>query len=340
MTRSILGEGDTPLLDITTHLSSELGGARISVKCEHLNPTGSFKDRIAAVAAGLATERGLRGLVGTSSGNGGAAAAAYSAHSGLRAILLALPDAPAAKLAQIRALGAEVYLVDGLGHDPDTTENVAAQVRELAEIHGYIPFLTGARFNPDIMAGAKSIAYELSAQRSTTTHVYAPVGGGGLVGSLWRGYRDLGGPPPRLVAVQPAGCPTLRPALEGRPGRLTSPARTGISGLQVAMLFDDDAAPGVTSSGGHLVEISDAQAHHAQALLARHGILVEPAGAVALAGALADAANGLLNPDDEIVLIASGAGWKDPVALARLAPAAPPAHRTIDDLTDILKDKA
>src|SRR5690606_19646391 len=117
-------------------------------------------------------------------------------------------------------------------------ERIAHWVLTVAEREGFVPFLTGGRYSPDVMHGARTIAYELADQHPTATHVYAPIGGGGLYASLWRGYRDLGLAPPRLVAVQPRGCPTVRSVLGGAGGRLTTPATTLLSGLQVALLFD------------------------------------------------------------------------------------------------------
>ncbi|MFF5234830.1 pyridoxal-phosphate dependent enzyme [Dactylosporangium sp. NPDC000521] len=323
-----LGEGDTPLLDVTDVLDVPgLSGITVHVKCEHLNPTGSFKDRVAAVAVSLVRERSLRGIVGTSSGNGGAAVAAYGARAGVRVILLALATTPPEKLVQIRAAGAEVYLVDGLGHDPRTTLALASEVRDVAARQGYLAFLTGGRYAPEIMMGARTIAYELASQASLT-HVYAPIGGGGLYASLWRGYRDLGGVVPRLVAVQPSGCPTVRDALAGGPGVLTSPSTTGISGLQVATLFDDDVPAAVAGSGGHLTEVTDAEVAAAHARMVRAGIFVEPAGATALAGLLADASSGRLPAGSRAVLIATGAGWKDAGALHALTEPGPPPRWT------------
>ena len=93
-----------------------------------------------------------------------------------------------------------------------------------------------------------------------------------------------------------------------------------MSGLQVGVLFDGPGAvEAITGSGGHLTEVDDDAIAAAQRLLAREdGILVEPAGATALAGALADARSGLLRSDDHVVLVATGAGWKDTAALQQL----------------------
>ncbi|MER7273060.1 pyridoxal-phosphate dependent enzyme [Dactylosporangium sp. NPDC000244] len=328
-----LGEGGTPLLDVTDALGLP-PGVTVHVKAEHLNPTGSFKDRIAAVALSLVRERSLRGVVGTSSGNGGAAAAAYGARAGRPVILLALATAPPEKLVQIRSAGARVYLTDGLGHDPRTTLRVAEEVRASAERHGWLALLTGGRYAPEIMYGARTIAYELAEQAPGTTHVYAPIGGGGLYASLWRGYRDLGGAAPRLVAVQPSGCPTVRDALAGGPGVLAEPSTTGISGLQVATLFDDDVPAAVADSGGHLTEVTDERVAAAHARLVRLGVSVEPAGATALAGLLADADAGRLPAGARVVLVATGAGWKDVHALSSLAGPGPLPHGA--DLEELL----
>ncbi|GAA2619998.1 threonine synthase [Dactylosporangium fulvum] len=331
-----LGEGDTPLLDITETLA--LPGVTVHVKCEHLNPTGSFKDRIAAVALSLVRERSLLGVLGTSSGNGGAAASAYGARAGRHVVLLALVTTPPEKLVQIRSTGATVHLVEGLGHDPRTTRLLAEEVRAAGARHGYLPFLTGGRYAPEMMTGARTIAYELAEQAAATTHVYAPVGGGGLYASLWRGYRDLAGAVPRLVAVQPSGCPTVRDALAGGPGVLTRPSTTVVSGLQVATLFDDDVPQAVAGSAGHLTEVTDDQVMAAHARLIRNGVFVEPAGATALAGLLADAEAGRLPAGSRAVLVATGAGWKDGGALRNLTDPRPPELWTagIDELLDSL----
>jgi threonine synthase len=300
------------------------GVSALLLKSEHLNPTGSFKDRIASVGLSIAVERGLVGSVGTSSGNGGASAAAYGVRAGMPVGLFVLPDIAAQKLAQIRALGAGVWAVPELGQDAAGMERAAGVIAATGAEHGWFPMLTGGLYSPEAMEGANTIAFELVEQAPRATAVYVPVGGGGLLASIWHGYAEspeqLPGPAPRLVAVQPEGSATLRHALRGRAGRLDGGLTTSISGLQMAMLFDGDAAEAITATGGHLVEVGDEQILSAQRRLAREeGVLLEPAGAAALAGALADAAAGRLAAGDQVVLIGTGSGFKDVDALARLA---------------------
>lgn len=335
-----LGEGGTPLVPLAGP-TAVATGAHVAVKCENLGPTGSFKDRIAAVAATLARHRGLRGLAGTSSGNGGAAAAAYATRAGLPLQLFALSGVPAEKLAQLRALGARVAVVEGVGYDAATTEATARTVAERAAAAGVFPFLTGGRFSPEAMEGAKTIAYEIVEQHPDVDAIYAPVGGGGLLAALGRGLaelRTLGHRVPRLVAVQPRGCATLARALAGDPSGLDGPVTSAISGLQVGILFDPTGAPeAVRSTGGHLVEVDDDDIYRAQELLVHEdGVLVEPAGATAFAGLVADARAGRVTPGSRTVVVATGAGFKDGRALAKLAGDAEVPHIELDRLEEFL----
>jgi threonine synthase len=340
-----LGEGNTPVVALGAQAQSSLGAASAAMKCEHLNPTGSFKDRVASVAVSIAVERGLPGLAGTSSGNGGAAAAAYCVRAGRELTLFSLSDVAPQKLAQIQAFGARVVLVAGLGHDAASTEAAAIAVARHAAEAGVFPFLTGGRYSPEAMEGAKTIAHELAEQAPATTVVYVPVGGGGLVSAIGRGFAEVarsGAAVPRIVAVQPSGCATLRRALAGDYSGLPGECTTTISGLQVAQLFDGyGAVEAITASGGQVTEVDDEEIYAAQRLLARDsGLLVEPAGATALAGALADARAGRLRASDHVVVLGTGAGYKDSAALARLATQAPIATITVDQISEVLRARA
>jgi threonine synthase len=335
-----LGEGDTPLVPLSPAVGQLTGVASVLAKAEHRNPTGSFKDRIAAVAVALAADTGMRGCLGTSSGNGGAALAAYSAAARQLAVLAIRSDVVAAKLREIRAFGAIAALVDPGRDDGAALDAKTTKVAALAAESGFLPFITAFRFSPEAMRGAATIAVEIAESAPRTTAIYAPVGGGGLLTALWLGYRltrdRLPGRPPRLVGVQPTGCATLGRALAGGPPGLDRPLSTKVSGLQVSLLLDaDSATAAVRESGGHAVEVEDEEIAAAQRLLARQeGLLVEPAGATALAGVLADARAGRLGGEDHIVIVLTGAGHKDLVALDRLA--AEPADSADPGLADLL----
>ena len=111
---SVLGEGDTPLVPLD-RLARRWGLGGLWAKREHLNPTGSYKDRIAAASMRHAIDRGMRGWIATSSGNSGAAMAAYGRRAGLTGVLCVQSGAPAKKLASIRPYGVPMLEVPGMG---------------------------------------------------------------------------------------------------------------------------------------------------------------------------------------------------------------------------------
>src|SRR6202451_1538419 len=105
-------EGGTPLLE-APRLSQHVG-ARVLLKLEGLNPTGSFKDRGMTLAISKAVEEGAKAVVCASTGNTSAAAAAYAARAGLPcAVLLPAGHIALGKLAQALVHGARVLQVRG-----------------------------------------------------------------------------------------------------------------------------------------------------------------------------------------------------------------------------------
>jgi threonine synthase len=338
-----LGEGDTPVLTVTGATLGALPIAELLLKAEHHNPTGSFKDRIAATAASLVRERGMGGAVGTSSGNGGAAIAAYGARAGFPVVLFTVSGIVDGKLQQILAQGGRTHIVRQFGQPGGSTANIAHTIADMAAQAGWLAFLTGGNFAPEAMRGAETVADELVEQAPDADVVYVPVGGGGLLASIWRGYRrhrdtaDC----PRIVGVQPAGCRTLGRAIDGDFSALDGEVTTTISGLQVSILFDDEAAAAVRQSGGHVTEITDEESWCTQRILAREeGVFVEPAGATAVAGLLQDVAAGRVDPSTRAVAVMTGAGHKDPVSVARLAADNQATTIDVDELVGVMESFA
>lgn len=103
-----LGEGLTPLLQADWE-----GTARPLFKLDSLNPTGSFKDRGTSVMLSYLRDRGIRSVLEDSSGNGGSSVAGYGAAGGMAVTIFAPASTSPAKIAQVRAYGAQVQLVEG-----------------------------------------------------------------------------------------------------------------------------------------------------------------------------------------------------------------------------------
>ena len=189
-----LGEGSTPL--VPARRLQERLGLELYLKCDGLNPTGSFKDRGMVVAVERAAQSGARAVVCASTGNTAASAAAYAARAGLEAIVLTPAGATAtAKRAQARAAGARLLEVNG------TFDDALRLCRELGEREGFV--LVNS-LNPDRIEGQKTVVGEILEQLGTAPDVVAlPFGGGGNVSAVAAGFADAG-VTPRIVVGQAA----------------------------------------------------------------------------------------------------------------------------------------
>lgn len=320
-----LGQGLTPVTR-SRSLGPKAGIGNLYFKMESLNPTGSYKDRFAGLAIGMAKAAGADRCVATSSGNTGAALAAFSAASGLRCALYVSENAPAGKLEQMLAYGANVYRVKNFTIDPEESARISETLTASARARDLELFITAYAISPEPMEGIKTIAYELSESLEGISDVFLPVGGGGLYVATCRGFHDLeqdGSIPssPRMHVVQPSGNDTVAtPLREGaEKGRPVSTS-TQISGLGVGYILDGhDAIAHARRTGGNGYCIDEGEILAVQQRLAREeGILVEPAGAVSVAGALDAAARGELSGDSPVVCVLTGHAFKDPVSVRKM----------------------
>jgi threonine synthase len=322
--RITLGEGDTPLVR-SRSIGPRAGLPELFFKLETGNPTGSYKDRFAVVAIAHMLARGLSTCIATSSGNTGAALAAACAAAGIRCRIALVETAPVGKTRQMQAYGAELFRVRGFGTDPRVTLDCFTAIRRLAARPGHALQVSAYTTSPDGMTGCETIAWELAEDLPTgIDHVFCPAGGGGLCLAIARGFAGAaraGGPAPAIECVQPAGNDTIAgPLRSGQPRAREVVCTSQISGLQVPSVLDGDLVIEAcrTSGGtGHLV--TDEEVWLVQRRLAlEEGIFAEPAGAVALAGALAAVRAGGLRPGARVVCLVTGSGFKDEIALDRM----------------------
>ncbi|HEY8469742.1 MAG TPA: threonine synthase [Longimicrobiales bacterium] len=311
--RLTLGEGFTPLLP-APRLAAALGLQRVWVKDEGQNPTGSFKARGLAMAVARAWELGARDVAIPSAGNAGSAAAAYAAAAGLRAHVVIPADTPRPIQEEIRALGAELELVDGLITD------AAARVAEGARTHGWFDLSTLKE--PYRVEGKKTMGYELFEQlggRLPDAIVYPTGGGTGLVG-MWKAFDEMerlgwiGLARPRMIAVQAAGCAPIVRAWETG-AEVAEPwqdAATYASGLRVPRAIGDFLIlRAIRESGGAALAVEDAAIREAVGIVGRTtGIYAAPEGAATVAALPELLRRGLLRPDEEVVLFNTGSGLK------------------------------
>jgi threonine dehydratase len=194
----------TPL-ERSVGLSAALG-CEVLLKCEHLQPTGSFKVRGAANKIRLLDAAARRaGVITASTGNHGQGVARAGALAGVAVTVYVAPDAAPEKLAAIRALGADVVVVDGLPIDAEL------QAREQAEIQGktYV-----SPYNDlDVVAGQGTVGVEIAREAPDLDAVFVAVGGGGLIAGIGSALRRQS-PRTQIVGVWPENSPCLLRALE------------------------------------------------------------------------------------------------------------------------------
>jgi len=319
--RLTLGEGGTPLIR-SRRIGPAMGLTKLYFKLESSNPTGSYKDRFAAAAVSHLLARGTAHCLATSSGNTGAALAAACAVAGIPLHLAIVEPAPDDKLRQMLAYGARLQRIRGFGLDPNTTAETFARLQLLGNRPGWSLEVSAYSVSPHGMRGAETIAHELDEELdSRIDHVFLPSGGGGLCLAVATGF-DHCQASPAIHCVQPEGNNTIAgPLREGRDlGRRADPCTTQISGLQVPNLLDAKqviAACRRSGGTGHLV--SDETIYELQGRLAREeGVFSEPAGAVALAGALEAVTRGEIDPGAKIVCVVTGSGFKDGASFTRM----------------------
>ena len=335
-----LGEGETPLVQATT-LGGRLGLDRLYLKNETRNPTGSYKDRMAAVVVARAREIGAQVVTIASSGNAGAALAAYAAVAGLECVVFTTASAPPALLAQMRAHGARLLALP-TGPDRWTLMRLAVERYGWYCASNYLEPPIGS--NPYGVEGYKTLAYEVWEQlgREAPDVMALPVCyGDGLWGTA-RGFDDLAAlgsirRVPRLVAGELWG--PLSRALEED---LEAPTAVD-AGPSVAISIGGgrstyQALHALRETDGRAVTVEDAELLRWQAELARgEGIYAEPS-ALASVAALAR-----LRRDDRLrrgavaVALITATGLKDPGA-GGVAADVPTIQPTLDELERALRE--
>jgi threonine synthase len=309
----VLGEGFTPLVR-ATRLADEVDFDNLYIKDEGNNPTGSFKARGLGLAVSCAWERGATALSVPSAGNAACAMSAYAALAGLEAHVYMPRDVPLPFIAECRALGAHITLVDGVITD---CGKAAAK-----EVEAFGRFDVSTLKEPYRLEGKKTMGYEIAEQMDWTlpdVMIYPTGGGTGLVG-MWKAFDELetlgwiGSKRPRMVTVQSDGCaPMVKAFEEGAEFADTwENAQTVADGLRVpAAVGDFLILRALRESNGTAVAVPDASMLDAANLMGRtQGIFPSPESGATLAAFVRLRNDGWIEDDDQVVLFSTGSGAK------------------------------
>ncbi len=298
-----LREGGTPLVD--SQWLSELTGARVWLKVEGDNPTGSFKDRGMTVALSCAIGEGAEAVVCASTGNTSASMAAYAARAGVKPLVLVPQGKIAAgKLAQAIVHGAQVIMVRG------NFDDCLRLSRGLADDY---PVSLVNSVNPMRLEGQKTASFEIVDFLGDAPDVHVlPVGNAGNISAYWKGYLEYekagrSTRAPRMLGWQAAGA---APLVTGQPVQQPETVASAIRiGNPASWRL---AAAAADDSGGRFGSVTDEQILSAQRRLAAgEGVFVEPASAAGVAGLLVEAEQGVRYDGQTIVVTVTGHGLKD-----------------------------
>lgn len=321
-------EGGTPLIE-APRLSARVG-ATVLLKCEGLNPTGSFKDRGMTMAITRAVEAGSKAVICASTGNTSASAAAYAARAGLLAAVL-IPEGKIAlgKLAQALIHGAKVVQVRG-------NFDEALQIVRILGKEAAVTVVNSV--NPVRIEGQKTAAFEVVDVLGDAPDVHCiPVGNAGNITAYWKGYgeyADAGRSTkrPRMLGWQAEGA---APLVLGKP---VEQPETIATAIRIGNPASWDGAIGARDeSGGSIGAVSDEAILEAYQLLATlEGVFVEPASAASVAGLFQAVERGLVAHGETVVCTLTGHGLKDPERAIQQVEVGPTVDPTPDAVAEAL----
>jgi threonine synthase len=283
----------TPLVR-ARRLGAALGLETVWLKDETANPTGSFKDRLVAVAAAEAVARGAPVLAAASTGNLGRAVRHAARRLGLEAVVLVPEGTP----------GAPAALAVRGGYD--AANRLATEAAMRWDRWGWV----NATLRPWYVEGAAALAHETLDQlgHDAPAHVVVPIASGATALRLHRAFTELGASVGLSVA-QPAGCSPVADAFAAGADDV-APVRpaTRVASLAMGDPPDGpDVLAAMRASGGAAVAVPEDEVDAGVELVAdTEGIRVEPAGGVVVAalGRLVEA--GVIGPGEPVVVYLTG----------------------------------
>jgi threonine synthase len=335
-----IGEGMTPLIAVP-RLAQRLGLRELYVKNESVNPTWSFKDRLASAAVSAAKAMGMPAITGSSSGNAGAATAAYSARAGLPCIMFTTQQFPLAMKVQMAVYGTKLVAVPTIY---DRWRMVEACVDQLGwfPVTVFVYPLVGS--SPYGIEGYKTMAFEMVEQLGRVPdYVVYPVGAGDAFSGAWKGfceYRSLGYVErvPRMLAAEVFG--PLENAMEKDLDHVEEVPWGPTVGISVGL--NTSALQGLNvlrESGGAATTASDDEMLAMQRELASlEGIYAETSSVLSLATVKRFAEQGDLDPERTVVCVLTSSGLKDPETTQKHLPEIQVAEPTMDGLARFLKE--
>lgn len=311
-----LSEGGTPLRT-SKKLGASLGVKNLFFKDETVNPTNSFKDRAAALLITHARSWNYQKVVCASNGNQGASIAAYASLEAMECANVIPEEIDVGKKAQMIAYNSKI-ITKG--------KTVDDAIREVLKPKYKNHYPCTPEHNPLTVEAQKTIAFELFIQGAGLDWIIIPMGSGGLLVSLWKGYKELKeaniiNTIPRLVGVQSqASSPIVNEFKEDiEPNKIKN--NTGQKSRALGILVKKPsyhalALKAIRETNGTALAIPEnVMLTSAEELARKEGIFAEPASALTISAVNVLIQKEIIHKDDSIACLITGSGLKTPHVL-------------------------
>jgi len=272
--------------------------ARLIMKLDSLQPTGSFKVRGAVnTLKSLTAEQVSRGLITASGGNHGLAVAYAAWIGGARAVVYLPTSAPAAKAEALRRWGAEVVIEGGVFDEAAVAARARAEADGLTFVHPFAP--------ETVINGQGTLGLEIAEQIPDVDTAIIAIGGGGLIAGVSTALKALK-PAIRVVGVEPVGAPTHHASRKAG-GLVTLDAITTAAGTLAPRRSEQINFDLISAHVDEIVLVEDeAMRAAARWLWTECGIGAELAGAAGIAALQAGAAR--VKAGETVCVVICGAG--------------------------------
>jgi threonine synthase len=337
-----MGEGMTPLIPVP-RLGAEIGVPNLYVKNETVNPSWSFKDRMAAAAVSVAPQFNKTAITASSSGNAGSATAAFAARAGMDCVLFTVADFPQTMKTQMEVYGTKLIAMP-------TILDRWRMVEALVDNFGWF---TTAGFcwppvgsNPYAIEGYKTIGYEISEQLSwrAPNAVVVPVGGGDAFYGAWKGFTEFYNAGyidslPRMIAAE-----TFGPLKNALAKGLEFPEEVDYGptvAISVGVPYGTyQSMKALWDSGGDAESAADNEAimEMQLKLAALEGIYAEASSVQTLAVIKQLREAGRIDRDEVVVALLTSTGLKHPEVTLELLPTIPELEPRLDAVVQALED--
>jgi threonine synthase len=338
-TRNTLRVGFTPLLK-SNSLVNKYGIKNLYFKDDGVNPTQSLKDRASVIACVKALELGNNVVACSSTGNAASSLAGNAARLGLKTVIFVPKRAPAGKLTQLLAFGADVIKVDG------DYKKAYSLSKKAIEHFGW--YNRNAAINPNLIEGKKTVALEIAEQLNfnPSDWVVVSVGDGCTIGGVYKGFYDLYklnmiSKIPKILGVQASGCSPFYDAFKENRALEETEEETYADSIAVGIPRNPiKGMNAVKLSNGDFVKVTDDEIKEAMKELgSSEGIFAEPAAAASFAGFKKAVKEKIIKPEEEVTIIITGNGLKDTASALKTLKEPSLLNDSLEELVEYMNAK-